>query len=102
MTGERIRHMVLFCLKHDQKAPETQKFLKDGQSILTSIPTVEKFEVLNQISQKNDYDFGFSMEFKNKEDYDAYSAHPDHCNFVSARWEKEVTRFLEIDFKGWA
>ena len=100
MTGETIRHMVLFCLKHDKKASETEKFLKDGQAILSAVPNVKNFEVLKQISTKNDYDFGFSMEFSNKKEYDAYSAHPAHCDFVSKRWEKEVSRFSEIDFKG--
>lgn len=100
MTGNRIRHMVIFCLKHDIDSTETEKFLKDGLRILTSIPGVESFEVLNQVSPKNDYDFGFSMEFSSREDYDSYSAHPDHNEFVEQRWKKEVTRFLEIDFAG--
>lgn len=100
MTGERIRHMVIFCLKHEQDSTETEKFLLDGKAILSSIPTVENFEVLNQISPKNDYNFGFSMEFSDRDAYDSYSAHPDHEAFVEQRWKVEVTSFLEIDFTG--
>jgi hypothetical protein len=99
MEAQRIRHMVIFCLKHDKNSIEAKKFLQDGESILTSIPVVEKFEVLNQVSHKNDYDYGFSMEFANKEAYETYNAHPSHVGFVKERWETEVTRFLEIDFQ---
>jgi hypothetical protein len=100
MTAKRIRHMVLFCLKHDQNSPETEKFLLDGKKILSSISTVENFEVLNQTSPKNQYHFSFSMEFSGREAYDAYTAHPDHRAFVKLRWEKEVASFLEIDLTG--
>lgn len=100
MTGKRIRHMVLFCLKHEQNSQETEQFLSDGKTILSSIPTVENFEVLYQISAKNEFHFGFSMEFSGRDAYDAYSAHPDHQAFVKLRWEKEVESFQEIDLMG--
>ncbi len=99
MSDSRIRHMVIFCLKYGTEAGETEKFLSDGQAILSAIPMVEKFEVMRQISAKNDYDFGFSMEFTDQAAYDAYSQHPAHVGFVEQRWKKEVTRFLEIDFQ---
>jgi hypothetical protein len=99
MTKDSIRHMVIFCLKHDKQALETEKFLMDGQTILCSIPGVEKFEVLKQISPKNEYDYGFSMEFSDKTAYENYNNHPLHVGFVNQRWLKEVTKFLEIDFK---
>lgn len=99
MEEKAIKHMVIFCLKSEKNSPETQKFLEDARSILTSIPVTENFKVMNQISLKNDYDFGFSMEFKNKEAYDTYNSHPSHLAFVQNRWVNEVTTFLEIDFQ---
>lgn len=39
------------------------------------------------------------MEFDDQAAYDTYSSHPLHLEFVEQRWKKEVTRFLEIDFK---
>jgi len=99
MQKERIRHMVLFCLMYDKDGTETEKFLQDGQTILSTIPVVEKFEVLKQISPKNEYDFGFSMEFSDKAAYEMYNANPLHVDFVKDRWLKEVTKFLEIDFQ---
>jgi hypothetical protein len=91
--------MVIFCLKYDKSDSRTDKFLSDSKSILSSIPVVEKFKVLKQISPKNKFHFGFSMEFKDMEAYETYSKHPMHVNYVKQLWQKEVTHFLEIDFE---
>lgn len=95
----QIKHMVIFNLIHGKASAETEKFLADGQALLTSIPVVKEFEVLRQVSPKNDYDFGFSMVFDNEGEYEAYNTNPIHQSFVAERWKKEVSRFLEIDFK---
>ncbi len=95
----QIKHMVIFNLIYGKDSSEAEKFLSDGQALLTSIPAVKEFEVLRQVSPKNDYDFGFSMVFDNEGDYEAYNNHPIHQGFVAERWKKEVSRFLEIDFK---
>ncbi len=92
-----IRHTVVFTLKHAQGSTEEKKFLADAM-VLAKIPTVRKFEQLRQVSHKNDYKFGFSMEFDDQAGYDTYDQHPDHVAFVENRWKKEVTDFLEIDY----
>ena len=97
-NGE-IQHMVIFNLNHEKGSPLVEKFLKDGQQILSHIPVVQNFQVFSQVSLKNDYDYGFSMIFTDQQAYDTYSNHPDHQSFVENRWKKEVSRFLEIDFK---
>ena len=66
--------------------------------VLARIPGVERFEQLRQVSPKNDYDFGFSMEFADGAAYDGYNRHPDHVAFVRDRWVPEVAAFLEIDY----
>ncbi len=65
---------------------------------LQNIPNVEKFECLRQISKKNIYTFGLSMEFSSEEKYQSYNTHPDHRNFVKTRWLLEVSDFMEIDY----
>ncbi|GGM38052.1 stress responsive protein [Paraliobacillus quinghaiensis] len=85
MEKGRIRHMAVFTLKSQKNSPKTKKFLADGEKILSSIPVVEHFEVFKQVSNKYDFDFGFSMEFENQEAYDTYNAHPDHQTFVEER-----------------
>ncbi|MBB6635166.1 Dabb family protein [Cohnella thailandensis] len=91
--------MVIFNLKHAPGSEEAEKFLADGKAILTSIPTVTNFGVFSQVSAKNDYDYGFSMDFASQADYDFYNEHPSHVGFVKERWELEVESFLEIDFQ---
>ncbi len=92
-----IRHTVVFVLKHAHGSLQEKAFLRDAK-VLKEIPGVEKFEQLRQVSKKNDYEFGFSMEFKDQAAYDAYNTHPKHVKFVQERWEREVERFLEIDY----
>ena len=99
LKGEEIQHMVIFDLKHEKGSARADKFLKDGRDILSKIPVVKNFQVFNQVSVKNDYTYGFSMVFAGQSEYSTYNNHPDHVSFVENRWKKEVSRFLEIDFK---
>jgi Stress responsive A/B Barrel Domain len=92
-----FRHSVIFSLKHAKGSAAEAAFLK-AADILIGIATVQKFEKLRQVSQKNDYDFGFSMEFEDQAAYDFYNTHPDHVSFVQGRWIPEVAKFLEIDY----
>jgi hypothetical protein len=93
-----IRHTVAFRLKHPPGSAEEKKFLADARE-LAKIPGVEKFEQLRQVSRKNDYRFGFSMEFADEAAYQGYNEHPAHVAFVRDRWMKEVEAFLEIDYE---
>nr|WP_315187936.1 Dabb family protein [uncultured Albidiferax sp.] len=92
-----IRHTVVFTLKHPPASDAESSFLEAAQ-ILASIPSVRKFERLRQVSPKNHFDFGFSMEFDSTEGYAAYNDHPEHVRFVETRWKPEVAEFLEIDY----
>ena len=92
-----IRHTVAFKLKHAPNSESEASYLK-AAAVLTSIPTVRNFEWLRQVSKKNAFDFGFSMEFDTQQDYEAYNIHPEHVRFVETRWKPEVGDFLEIDY----
>jgi hypothetical protein len=92
-----IRHTVVFRLKHPNGSAAEKKFLADAR-MLASIPGVQAFEQLRQVSPKNDYHFGFSMEFTDQKAYSGYNEHPDHVAFVRDRWIPEVASFLEIDY----
>jgi hypothetical protein len=96
-----IRHTVVFKLKHATGSEAEMDFLKTGIK-LADIPTVRNFECLRQISKKNNYDFGFSMEFDSNEDYQSYNDHPFHMEFVKTRWNSEVTSYMEIDYEPWS
>ena len=92
-----IRHTVAFRLKHPAGSAAEADFLAAG-SRLAGIPGVENFESLRQVSPKNDFSFGFSMEFADQAAYTGYNEHPDHVRFVEERWKPEVEDFLEIDY----
>ena len=93
LTADRIRHQVVFTLKPDADEAD---FLQ-AIAALESIPGVEAFELMREVSPKNDYRFGVTMEFADQSGYESYNAHPQHVEFVERRWDAEVTGFLEID-----
>jgi hypothetical protein len=99
LGNSQIQHGVIFTLMYEKGSAEAAKFINDGKRILSAIPTVKDFHAFEQVSPKNDYQYGFTMVFDSDEDYKAYNDHPDHVDFVENRWKKEVTDFLEIDFR---
>jgi heme-degrading monooxygenase HmoA len=92
-----IRHTVVFRLKHAKGSAAEAAFLQ-AALVLDRIPGVQRFEQLRQVSAKNDYAFGFSMEFADQAAYTRYNDHPDHVAFVQGRWIPEVEAFMEIDY----
>jgi len=96
LRGSRIRHLVVFTLRHEEASPEAEAFLAALRS-LSAIDGVADFEVVRQIGLKNNYQFAVTMDFASRAAYDAYNGHPDHVAFVSDRWNAEVTDFMEID-----
>jgi hypothetical protein len=92
-----IRHTVAFRLHHPNGSAEERSFL-EAATALADIPGVERFEQLGQVSAKNPFAFGFSMEFADQAAYDAYNTHPSHVAFVRDRWATEVDDFLELDY----
>ncbi|SRR5712692_1199789 len=97
MDAERIRHTVAFTLVHPPGSEGESDFLQEAERLAT-IPDVEAFELLAEVSPKNDYRFGISMEFANRAAYECYNDHPAHVRFVQDRWLSEVSDFLELDY----
>ena len=97
LSGTRIRHTVSFTLPYPEGSAEEADFLAAAAE-LSSIAGVEEFEILREVSPKNGYRFGISMEFADQAAYTAYNEHPDHVAFVQGRWIPEVADFLEIDY----
>jgi hypothetical protein len=92
-----IRHTVVFRLIHERGSQEEKEFLTLAQK-LQEISTVRNFECLRQVSTKNQFNFGLSMEFENQDGYDFYNIHPCHEAFVKDYWVPEVKEFMEIDY----
>ncbi|PSL02832.1 stress responsive alpha/beta barrel protein [Haloactinopolyspora alba] len=92
-----IRHTVAFRLHHAAGSEQEREFLNAALA-LADIPGVQRFEQLRQTSDKNGFDFGFSMEFADQQTYTSYNEHPVHTAFVAERWLVEVEEFLELDY----
>lgn len=91
-----IVHSVIFKFKKEVKAEEKQRFF-EAVDTLENIEGVQQFEVLEQISPKNAFQFGISMAFESESEYKFYSEHPKHEYFIHHL--KYVDDFLEIDYK---
>jgi Stress responsive A/B Barrel Domain len=96
LTNGRIRHSVVFTLNHAEGSAEEADFL-DAVARLEALPGVEAFELMREVSPKNEYRFGLTMEFADPAAYSGYNEHPQHVDFVERRWDAEVSDFLEID-----
>ena len=97
LANGRIRHSVTFTPAHAAGSPEEADLLA-AIGALAAIPGVEAFELMREVSPKNDYRFGISMEFADHAAYEQYNGHPDHVRFVQERWVPEVRDFLEVDY----
>ncbi len=96
LRGSRIRHLVVFTLRHEDGTAEAEAFLAALRS-LAAVEGVEELDVVRQVGSKNSYQLAVTMEFADRATYEAYNAHPDHVAFVRDRWAADVTDFMEID-----
>lgn len=98
MSSFKVRHTVVFSLKHPKGSVEEKEFMEAAKK-LSSIPGVLHFECLRQTSRKNNFDYGLSMEFETFNAYEAYQKNPAHDTFVQTYWVTNVKEFLEIDYE---
>jgi Stress responsive A/B Barrel Domain. len=93
-----VRHSVIFKFKQSVDSAAAQNFFTAAKK-LSIISGVESFEVLRQVSKKNNYEFGLCMQFANEEVYQQYNDHPMHVQFINEYWVNYIEDFLEIDYK---
>jgi hypothetical protein len=89
---------VFLKLKHPAGSAEEKNFLDTCRRVLKPIPGVKNFRVVREMSPKNRFTFGLSMEFDSQAAYDGYNSHPDHVDFVRNIWIPNVEEFQEIDY----
>ena len=94
-----IRHTVVFNINHATGKIKEKAIFRDAKAALEDIPGVENFEVLRQTNGAADYRFALTMEFADQAAYDRYNKHAKRVKFVNDRWEREVSRFLEVDYE---
>jgi Stress responsive A/B Barrel Domain len=92
-----IHHTVFFRLRWPPGSAEESAFFEAARR-LASLPGVQHFERLRQVSVKNPFSFGFSMQFSDQRAYDDYNDHPLHQEFVRDYWVSQVADFMEVDY----
>lgn len=95
-SNTNIHHSAYFVFNDSLSSDDTELFFTEIKK-LAAIPGVIGFKVVNEISPKNSYNYGVTMEFENQEAYQAYNSHPMHVDFVQNYWLKMVKDFMEID-----
>jgi len=95
--AEPIEHTVFFKLHHEAGSPAAHAFHREAIK-LGSLPGVENFKWVKQVSAKNDFDYGLTMTFQDEAAYKAYDQHPLHVKFVQEIWIPNVSTYLEIDW----
>ena len=75
-----------------------KQFLNAAQQ-LSKISGVINFKSWKQVSKKNAFQYGLSMEFATHEQYQQYNHHPAHVAFINEQWIPCVADFLEIDYE---
>jgi hypothetical protein len=85
-------------MKENIDSLRLKQFLKASLE-LTNIPGVINFKSWKQVSEKNAFQYGLSMEFATLEQYQQYNHHPTHVAFINEQWIPCVADFLEIDYE---
>lgn len=93
-----IEHTVAFRLSFAPGSAQEADFLAEARTALPSIPGVEDFAVMRQVSPKSPLVWQFRMRFADQAAYAAYDSHPTHVDFVERRWKRDVAEFQELDF----
>ncbi len=93
-----IQHSVIISIKENLDDIRLKQFFKAAQQ-LTKIPGVINFKSWKQVSKKNTFQYGLSMEFATHEQYQQYNLHPVHVAFINEQWIPCVADFLEIDYE---
>lgn len=93
-----MQHSVIFSFNKNVDSARASYFFMAAEK-LSSISGVLNFKQWKQVSKKNSFEYGISMEFNSEEDYQHYNDHPAHATFIAEQWMPCVADFLEIDFE---
>ncbi len=93
-----MQHSVIFKMHENIDAQRIHQFFTAAEK-LTTIQGVMNFKHWRQVSHKNPFKFGLSMEFLSDEDFRNYNDHPLHAEFIAEQWIPCVSDFLEIDLE---
>jgi hypothetical protein len=90
-------HSVIFSFFENIDIQRLNNFFLAAKE-LNTIPGVLNYKQWKQVSKKNSFQYGLSMEFYSEEDFQKYNNHPIHSKFINEQWIPCVSDFMEIDF----
>ena len=97
-----IKHVVICWLK-DNSEQSKQEFINAVHS-LSSIPQIVNV-LVGEIAKSvepvadNSFDVAFIIDFKSKEDLDAYLVHPHHVSVVKKFLKPALKKVVVYDYK---
>ena len=95
-----LTHTVQFRFKPGLTENEKADFMTALHN-LSSIRGVLDFGIFQQVSTGNSFQYLATMRFLTKEEYQAYSIHPQHTSFIETQWIPKIESFLEGDYLEW-
>lgn len=95
-----LTHTVQFRFKAGLSDKDKVEFM-DALHALSAIPGVLDFGIFNQVSHGNSFEYLATMRFHTRSEYDAYSKHPQHMDFINQQWIPKIDSFLEGDYVEW-
>ncbi|MFZ9661711.1 MAG: Dabb family protein [Chitinophagaceae bacterium] len=93
-----IKHSVIFNFKPEIDSSRMKLFFSAADK-LADIPGVIDFRKWKQVSVKNTYQYGLTMEFDSNDELQKYIDHTTHATFINEQWIPCVADFLEIDYE---
>ena len=96
-----IMHTHVFSLRYPSGSAEEKAFLAEAHNI-AGFYGVKNFKVWRQIASQTQGEFGISMEFDTKEEFEEYMKDRPHLDFAFARWFPAITVSQDITFESLA
>ena len=93
-----IRHIVPVSLNYDEGDPRIKEFFDAAKRLLSSIPCVQEYHHYKQTHSDTPFQYGFVLEFKSEEDFQAFMSHPNEVEFTEKYWNPAVKGFLDCNF----
>lgn len=97
-VADELHHTVFFKLIHEKNSVGEQIFFDETKK-LSKIPSVNSFQIVNESSSKNNFDYGLIMTFSDQPAYHEYNRNPLHLKYVQEIWLPQVADFLELDWR---
>ena len=86
-----VTHMVLFRFRPETAEPDRQALLDELAGFPAEFPAMRGFTIGENRSSRDDrFTHGFSVEFDDEEQLEAYLRSERHESFVAEQWRRAI------------